>query len=138
MKRHLWEVSRTVLPHRHVFDFNQALMDFGATLCSARKPQCRRCVHASAVGVEHFGDRLLSVGLHQVLDVDVALTVGEGPLVRRLWADEPEHHRVQVEEFVGRRLVPQDLRPLRRPGHLLHPHRQPLGQPVRALVVGLR
>src|SRR6185295_11613556 len=29
MRRHLWDVSRTVLPMRHVFDFNQALMDFG-------------------------------------------------------------------------------------------------------------
>ena len=43
MKKQLWEISRTVLPHRHVFDFNQALMDFGATLCSARKPQCLIC-----------------------------------------------------------------------------------------------
>jgi A/G-specific adenine glycosylase len=43
MKQHLWEVSRTVLPHRHVFDFNQALMDFGATLCTARKPKCPIC-----------------------------------------------------------------------------------------------
>ena len=43
MKRHLWAVSRTVLPMRHVFDFNQALMDFGATLCSARKPKCAGC-----------------------------------------------------------------------------------------------
>ena len=43
MRRHLWEVSRTVLPMRHVFDFNQALMDFGATLCTARKPQCPAC-----------------------------------------------------------------------------------------------
>ena len=43
MRRHLWEVSRTVLPMRHVFDFNQALMDFGATLCTARKPQCPVC-----------------------------------------------------------------------------------------------
>ncbi len=43
MKRHLWEVSRAVLPHRHVFDFNQALMDFGATLCTARKPKCLIC-----------------------------------------------------------------------------------------------
>jgi A/G-specific adenine glycosylase len=42
-KKHLWEVSRTVLPHRHVFDFNQALMDFGATVCTARKPQCLIC-----------------------------------------------------------------------------------------------
>ncbi|HYT69572.1 MAG TPA: hypothetical protein VEL51_24345 [Vicinamibacterales bacterium] len=43
MKKRLWEVSRTVLPHRHVFDFNQALMDFGATLCTARKPKCLVC-----------------------------------------------------------------------------------------------
>jgi A/G-specific adenine glycosylase len=43
MRRHLWDVSRTVLPMRHVFDFNQALMDFGATLCTARKPKCPDC-----------------------------------------------------------------------------------------------
>ncbi len=43
MRRHLWGVSKTVLPMRHVFDFNQALMDFGATLCTARKPKCLLC-----------------------------------------------------------------------------------------------
>lgn len=43
MKRRLWEISRTVLPMRHVFDFNQALMDFGATRCTARKPKCPEC-----------------------------------------------------------------------------------------------
>ncbi len=43
MRRHLWSVSRTVLPVRRVFDFNQALMDFGATLCTARKPKCLLC-----------------------------------------------------------------------------------------------
>jgi A/G-specific adenine glycosylase len=43
MKKHLWEISRTVLPHRRVFDFNQALMDFGATVCSARNPACPIC-----------------------------------------------------------------------------------------------
>lgn len=43
MRRHLWNVSRSVLPLRHVFDFNQALMDFGATQCTARKPQCAAC-----------------------------------------------------------------------------------------------
>ena len=42
-RRHLWEISRTVLPMRRVFDFNQALMDFGATLCTARKPKCPGC-----------------------------------------------------------------------------------------------
>ena len=45
--RELWAISRAVLPHRHVFDFNQALMDFGATLCSARKPACLICPMSS-------------------------------------------------------------------------------------------
>lgn len=43
IKRRLWDISWAVLPHRHVFDFNQALMDFGATVCSARKPLCPDC-----------------------------------------------------------------------------------------------
>jgi len=47
MKKALWAVSWAVLPHRHVFDFNQALMDFGATLCSARAPKCEACPMSS-------------------------------------------------------------------------------------------
>jgi A/G-specific adenine glycosylase len=46
-RRRLWDISRTVLPYRHVYDFNQALMDFGATLCSARAPQCPTCPMAT-------------------------------------------------------------------------------------------
>lgn len=43
VKRHLWELSRALLPRRRVFDFNQALMDFGALVCRARKPECGVC-----------------------------------------------------------------------------------------------
>lgn len=43
MVKHLWTVSRAVLPYKHVFDFNQALMDLGATVCTARKPLCQAC-----------------------------------------------------------------------------------------------
>jgi len=42
MTKHLWSVSSAVLP-RDVFDFNQALMDFGAMVCSARNPKCLVC-----------------------------------------------------------------------------------------------
>jgi A/G-specific adenine glycosylase len=42
MTKYLWSVSAAVLP-RDVFDFNQALMDFGAMVCSARKPKCLVC-----------------------------------------------------------------------------------------------
>jgi A/G-specific adenine glycosylase len=43
LRKHLWAVSRATLPHKRVFDFNQALMDFGAMVCTARKPQCATC-----------------------------------------------------------------------------------------------
>jgi A/G-specific adenine glycosylase len=42
-QRELWRLSELLVPRRHVFDFNQALMDFGATVCSARKPRCPTC-----------------------------------------------------------------------------------------------
>ena len=43
MIKHLWSVSEALVPHKHVFDFNQALMDLGATVCTARKPKCLVC-----------------------------------------------------------------------------------------------
>jgi A/G-specific adenine glycosylase len=43
MRRHLWAVSEAMVPRKRVFDFNQALMDFGALLCTARKPKCLVC-----------------------------------------------------------------------------------------------
>ncbi|MFI5179284.1 MAG: A/G-specific adenine glycosylase [Vicinamibacterales bacterium] len=47
MKRHLWTVSEALVPTRHVFDFNQALMDLGATVCVARNPKCEVCPMAT-------------------------------------------------------------------------------------------
>ena len=43
MKRHLWALSETLVPRKHVFDFNQGLMDLGATVCTARNPKCAVC-----------------------------------------------------------------------------------------------
>jgi len=42
-RRRLWQLSHALVPRRHVFDFNQALMDFGAMICVARKPKCLVC-----------------------------------------------------------------------------------------------
>ncbi len=43
MRKHLWSVSEVLVPRKQVFDFNQALMDLGATVCVARKPKCLIC-----------------------------------------------------------------------------------------------
>jgi len=40
---HLWQVVEHLLPRRVVYDFNQALMELGATVCVARRPRCAVC-----------------------------------------------------------------------------------------------
>jgi A/G-specific adenine glycosylase len=42
MRKQLWAVSEALVPHKHVFDFNQALMDLGAIVCVARKTEMPR------------------------------------------------------------------------------------------------
>ena len=42
--KQLWTLSEALVPRKHVFDFNQALMDFGATLCTRHDPACMLCV----------------------------------------------------------------------------------------------
>ncbi len=39
----LWALSEALLPPGEAYDFNQALMDFGATVCMARRPRCPAC-----------------------------------------------------------------------------------------------
>lgn len=47
-KKHLWAISEALVPHKQVFDFNQALMDFGAMVCVARNPKCLVCPMAKS------------------------------------------------------------------------------------------
>ena len=54
MKRHLWRLSETLVPMRHVFDFNQALMDLGAMVCVARNPRCLVCPMAKGCRAVSF------------------------------------------------------------------------------------
>jgi A/G-specific adenine glycosylase len=39
----LWALSAAILPPGRAYDWNQALMDFGATWCTPRAPRCSRC-----------------------------------------------------------------------------------------------
>ncbi len=39
----LWEISEQVLDPKHPRDFNQAIMDLGATLCTRHHPACLLC-----------------------------------------------------------------------------------------------
>ncbi|HKB23756.1 MAG TPA: A/G-specific adenine glycosylase [Methylomirabilota bacterium] len=40
----LWDLAEALVPRGRAYDFNQALMDFGATWCTPRRPKCEPCV----------------------------------------------------------------------------------------------
>jgi A/G-specific adenine glycosylase len=42
-QRVFWDLAEAALPRGRAYDFNQALMDFGATWCTPRNPRCPRC-----------------------------------------------------------------------------------------------
>jgi A/G-specific adenine glycosylase len=42
-QRRLWERAEAMLPKRRVGDFNSAMMELGATVCTPRNPQCLIC-----------------------------------------------------------------------------------------------
>ena len=39
----MWTIARQVLPAGRAGDFNQALMDLGAQICTSKNPKCHRC-----------------------------------------------------------------------------------------------
>jgi A/G-specific adenine glycosylase len=38
-----WDLAEALVPPGRAYDFNQALMDFGATWCTPRRPRCLPC-----------------------------------------------------------------------------------------------
>jgi A/G-specific adenine glycosylase len=51
----LWEISEHLLPPNQGRDFNQALMDLGATVCIPRQPICASCPWKSACKSYNLG-----------------------------------------------------------------------------------
>ena len=43
-RRRLWQLAEDVIPKGQGYLINQAMMDFGATVCTARAPKCPTCV----------------------------------------------------------------------------------------------
>lgn len=43
VEKELWQLSEKCLPQKRNADYTQAIMDFGATLCTRSKPRCTEC-----------------------------------------------------------------------------------------------
>ena len=44
VQRRLWRLAAAVIPKGKGYGINEAMMDFGATVCTARSPRCPSCV----------------------------------------------------------------------------------------------
>jgi A/G-specific adenine glycosylase len=44
VEKEVWRLAETLIPRRKAFIFNQALIDFGALVCTARNPVCPNCL----------------------------------------------------------------------------------------------
>jgi len=54
-ERILWDLAEKLLPDRRAGDFNQALMDLGASICTPRSPACLICPIAAACQARDLG-----------------------------------------------------------------------------------
>jgi len=54
VKQQLWELARACMPEHDCANYTQAIMDLGATCCSARKPDCYNCpVQSNCLAFKH-------------------------------------------------------------------------------------
>jgi A/G-specific adenine glycosylase len=54
-RRRLWEAAEALLPSRKVGEFNQALMELGALVCTPQTPRCPGCPLASVCEARRLG-----------------------------------------------------------------------------------
>lgn len=40
----LWEFAQSILPEDKYIDYNYAILDFGASICTMYNPKCRKCI----------------------------------------------------------------------------------------------
>jgi len=54
-QKELWRLAEELLPHGRAGDFNQALMELGATICTPRNPQCAACPLSRGCAARRLG-----------------------------------------------------------------------------------
>ncbi|MGC4086304.1 MAG: A/G-specific adenine glycosylase [Polyangiaceae bacterium] len=94
-KRQLWQRAADLVPSSRPGDFNQALMELGATVCTPQKPRCALCplakpCRARALGVQEDLPELPGRAAVTEVAMAAALLMARGRvLVVQLCADAP-------------------------------------------------
>jgi A/G-specific adenine glycosylase len=95
VRRWLWQMAEELLPARRVGDFNQALMELGALVCTPAAPRCAACPLTADCQARHRGlqDELpaRSQPLPSVRVQEAAVVVRRGP--RAFLVQRPDRGR---------------------------------------------
>lgn len=112
-EQRLWELARTHLPPGRAGDYNQAMMDLGASICTPRSPNCPECplesfCQARALGVQEQRPVLAARPAIPHYTVTAAVILQDSCL---LITQRPPHGLLGgLWEFPGGKLLPgEDL-----------------------------
>jgi len=75
LRKHLWKLTERLMPDQEAGDWNQALMELGAIVCTPKSPRCEECPWKSGCAARRSGDPLAfpaAKAKRQVLEVDAA------------------------------------------------------------------
>jgi A/G-specific adenine glycosylase len=105
-KREIWTLASRLLPRGAAYRWNQALMDIGATICTARNPACSCCPVArmcrSRGAMVNHTARPLRI---EPLLGGVPNRIYRGRIIREL-SQRNGHGRTRVD-FLGKRIYPR-------------------------------
>ncbi len=124
-QRLLWKFAERLVPLRQPGDFNQALMDLGATVCTPSEPQCPTCplrpdCQAFLQGQQHDIPRLAKrVDMTELTEASLAICKRGAYLLRKRgdgerWAGMWDFPRFEIDDLSAstmRRLT-RDVRTL--------------------------
>lgn len=96
LKRRSWALARQLVPAERPGDWNQALMELGATVCTPRNPSCEGCpvrVRCRALSAGSAADLPLPRARREVIEVEVELALAQEGL-RVLLLQRPAEARM--------------------------------------------
>ncbi len=82
IKTWLWQTASSLLPRKRAGDFNQALMELGALVCTATVPRCELCPVQSLCAAQQLGlqnvipAKAAAPAIEQVIEVALVLRRG--------------------------------------------------------------
>lgn len=106
LKQQLWRLARELVPQDRPSEFNQSLMELGATICTPSSPRCPECpvakqCDALAQGIERELPELAKRQAPTEVSTAAAyVRRGERVLLRQLPADAPRWAGLWVLPFV--------------------------------------